>query len=110
MKKILFMFFACILLISPLVSHADVDQNKIQKELVIARHDVTTFYGPEIHDKLDLYFIKLLHKKDKNKLNKIAEVTWEYIKWKESDWLNKKEILIRYLFVRSYYEANFRLK
>ena len=110
MKKIFLSVLSIFILLIPSISFAKVDQHKIQKELVISRNDVTVFYWEKIHKKIDAYFINLLQKKDKKTLNSLNEKTAKYLKWKQKDGLNKEEILVYYLFIRSHYEANFRLK
>jgi len=112
MKKFFITFFALISIFFS-ISWAQaqlVDQNKIQKQLVLSRYEVSVFYWENYHKNIDAFFVKALYTKDRTTLNKLYELTAEYMKDKNTDNLNKKEILIQYLLVRSYYELNYRMK
>lgn len=87
-----------------------VDQNKIEKQLVLSRYEVSVFYWEKYHKNIDKFFIKALWNKDRTTLNKLYTLTAKYMKDKDQNNLNKKEILINYLLVRSYYELNYRMK
>ncbi len=111
MKKIIIALFLTfgILFTSP--SYADtIDQNALEKELVVTRYEVWVFYGNDIHTKIDKIFIKALGNKDKDKLQKLYKLTAKYMENKDDIHLSKNDILVKYLFVRSYYELHFRMK
>jgi len=110
MKKILLWILLILSITFSSISHANIDQNALEKELVLSRYDVTKFYGNDIHTNIDNFFIKLLSTKNSNQLEDIYTLTSKYMENKNTEYLNKQEILIKYLLVRSYYELNYRMK
>ena len=111
MKKIIIALFLTFWIVFTSQSYADtINQNALEKELVVTRYEVWVFYGNDIHTKIDKIFINALLKKDRETLQKLYSLTAKYMENKNQDYLSKKDILVKYLLVRSYYELHYRMK
>ena len=109
MKKLLIIFISCFILLTPQISFAKVSQERIQKELVVARFEVKKQYGEDFNKKLDKFFIDQIMNNDQKKLNNFISILQPYFqkRWNSKN-LSKKETLYKYLLIRSYYEIYYR--
>lgn len=111
MKKIIISLFTLITLLFPTFTNAKISHSQIQKEMILARHNVTLSYGHNVNLKLDKFFAKKIINNDVDLFMKFrTELTIYFKKRGNTENLSKKEILYKYLLVRSHYELSFRQK
>lgn len=113
MKKLLLvaMIFSTLLFSQNLeAKDIDIKQHKIQKQLVVSRYDVSVFYGEDYHKKIDRYFTNKILNKQKQELENMYKILADYMKNKDRNYMDKKDILLQYLMIRSYYELHYRMK
>lgn len=111
MYKIMVSFITIFLLILPSITQASLTNAEIQKEMILARHDVTLSYSHNTNIKLDEFFAEKITNDDMTLFEKYrTEITLYFQKRWNHDNLTKKEILYKYLLIRSHYELSFRNK
>ncbi|MDA7494829.1 hypothetical protein N8455_00645 [Candidatus Gracilibacteria bacterium] len=109
MKKIIVALICIISVIIPNTGHAAVTYSSIQKDLVMARYEVTKLYGLEYNKRIDSLFIKKILSNDIQFFETFQNALHPYFSnKKETDILTKKETLYKYLYIRSIYELRFR--
>lgn len=109
MKKIFITVVSLIVLFFPSVSLAELSQSKIQKEMVIARYQVDKDYWVELVQRIDKLFISKIMNNDKELFKSLNTKLNTYFSKKSlNGYLNKKERLYKYLYIRTTYELKFR--
>lgn len=111
MKKIIISILSLCILLFPIIANAKISHNQIQKEMILARHEVTVSYGHNVNVKLDKFFAEKIINNDNDLFIKFRTELTTYFK-KRGHWenLSKKEKLYKYLLIRSHYELSFRKK
>jgi hypothetical protein len=111
MKKIIISLITVIILLFPAFTQAGFTHAQIQKDMILARHDVTLSYGHNVNVKLDKLFSRKIINNDNSLFESLRTSMSLYFKKRgNSQKLSKKEKLYKYLLIRSYYELTFRKK